>query len=137
MPRKSSTAAAFSTSTTARLQPPDDLNQLERQQFVNLVLGVRADHFVPADIPTISAYARAVIAERIADGELGACPVIDGKPSPWLPIWMGRLSAVLARRLRLNPAGSQPSKSAEGRQDPAPTSYYERLALEGRRDDAN
>ena len=43
----------------------------------------------------------------------------------------------LARRLRLNPAGSTPSKSAEGRQEAAPTSYYERMSLEAKHDDAN
>ena len=54
-----------------------------------------------------------------ADGELNACPVFGDRPSPWLTIWQGRLRAVttLARRLGLTPAGRQPFKSVEDRQD--------------------
>jgi hypothetical protein len=41
----------------------------------------------------------------------------------------------LARRLRLNPAGSTPSKSAEAKEQ-TPISYYDRMELE-RRDETN
>ena len=40
MPRKSSAAVAFSSSTASRLKPPDDLVGDARKQFVDLVLGL-------------------------------------------------------------------------------------------------
>ena len=51
MPRKSSAAVAFSSSTASRLKPPDDLVGDARKQFVDLVLGCRPDHFQPTDAP--------------------------------------------------------------------------------------
>jgi hypothetical protein len=93
------------------------------------------DHPFHADTATISQYARAVVAEKIAAGELAAAPVVDGKASAWLAIWLGQLRActTLARRLNIGPAGRLPSKSSE---PDAPISYYERQRLlEGRRDD--
>jgi hypothetical protein len=143
MPRQAAASREFATNGTTRqlLQPPADLNELERAEFVNVVLGSPANHFLPADVATISAYARAVVAERIAAGELAANPVISGpngdKPSPWLPIWLGQLRActTLARRLNINPAGRVSNKPSE---PDAPISYYDRQRLlEGRRDDAN
>jgi hypothetical protein len=64
-------------------------------------LGVRLDHFLPSDIPLIAACARAVVEERIAASELAAAYVVDGKPSPWLPIWQAKIRAVttLSRQL--------------------------------------
>ncbi|MBR0732415.1 hypothetical protein JQ595_27055 [Bradyrhizobium japonicum] len=132
MPRQAAASQGFAAadgSTRAQIRPPGDLNELERAEFVAVVMGSPASHFLPSDIATISAYARAVVAERRAAGELDAAPVIEGKPSPWLPVWLGQLRActTLARRLNINPAGRLPTKSSE----PAPiSSYYERMALE-------
>jgi hypothetical protein len=66
---------------------------------------------------------------------LDAAPVIDGKPSPWLPVWLGQLRActTLARRLNINPAGRLPSKSPEP-DAPVP---YGRFALGAQRDERN
>ncbi len=66
MPRQSAVAAAFSVkgSTRAHLTPPSDLTEPERAAFINLVLGAKADHFVPSDLPLLSAYARAIVQER-------------------------------------------------------------------------
>jgi hypothetical protein len=73
-------------------------------------------------------YARAVVAERVAAGELAAAPVVDGRPSPWLPYWLGavRTCTTTARRLNINPAGRLPTKTAE---PPLPLSYFEREAM--------
>jgi hypothetical protein len=109
MPRQAATALGFivNGSTRATIQPPADLNALEKQEFIAVVMGSPPSHFLPADIATISQYARAVVAERRAAGELDRAPVIDDKPSPWLPVWLGALRActTLARRLNINPAG--------------------------------
>ncbi|UPT93538.1 hypothetical protein J4G48_0029790 [Bradyrhizobium barranii subsp. apii] len=81
----------------SQILPPADLNELEKAEFVNVVLGSPPSHFLPADIATIAAYARAVVAGRRAAGELDAALVVGGpngdRPSPWLPIWLGQLRA--------------------------------------------
>lgn len=137
MPRQAAASRPFAVngSTRSLIVPPADLNELEKAEFVAVVLGSPANHFLPADIATIAAYARAVVSERRAAGELDAEPVIDGKPSPWLPVWLGQLRActTLARRLNINPAGRVATKPS----DEPPISHYERLALEARRDERN
>jgi len=140
MPRQAAASAEFSAngSTRSQIVPPADLNALERAEFVAVVLGSPASHFLPADIATIAAYARAVVAERRAAGELDAAPVVSSptgdRPSPWLSIWLGQLRActTLARRLNINPAGRVATKPTE---PDAPVSYYERQRLLEARDD--
>jgi hypothetical protein len=140
MPRTAAAAQGFATSngsTRASILPPDDLGELEKRVFVDIVIGSAPNAFLPSDIPTLAAYARAVIAEQVADGELSAAPIgADGRASPWLPIWLGRLRAMttLSRRLGLNPAGRSPAKPANPANEAnEPTSYYSRLAMEARR----
>jgi hypothetical protein len=138
MPRQAAAAAGFGTGTTrAMLKPPADLNELERTEFVSLVLGAPPSHFLPSDLPLIAAYARAIVAEKIAAGELAAAGYVSGdRPSPWLAIWQAEVRAVttLARMLSLSPGGRVPTKSPEAQE---PVSYYSRLALEARRDERN
>jgi phage terminase small subunit len=135
VPRKSSAAVAFSATTSARLQPPSDLAEPEKTLFVDLVLACRADHFQPSDTPLLAAYCRAVVLEQTASGELAASGFItaEGKASPWLAVLQQatRAMTTLSRMLRLNPAGRQSTPSSESEQ----VSYYDRMALEGRRDD--
>jgi hypothetical protein len=116
------------------LRPPDDLDELERREFVSLIVGSPPSHFVPSDLPLIAAYAKAIVAERIAAGELAAAPVVSSpngdRPSPWLAVWQARVRslATLARMLSLSPGGRVASKSADEPQ----ISYYERMAMERR-----
>lgn len=142
MPRQAAASAPFAVdgSTRQSILPPPDLNALEKQEFIAVVHGSPANHFLPADIATIAAYARAVVAERRAAGELDAEPVVSSptgdRPSPWLPIWLGKLRActTLARRLNINPAGRIALKPAEPE---PPISYYaKQRLLEDRDDDA-
>jgi hypothetical protein len=135
MPRKSSAAVAFSTtSTAARLRPPDDLTGPERKLFVDLVLGCRPDHFEHTDAPLLAAYCRAVCLEQTASSA-AARFVIDGRPSGGLNILAQatRTISTYSRMLKLNPAGRQSVPSSE----PEPVSYYERMALEAKRDERN
>jgi hypothetical protein len=133
MPRQAAAAQGFAAngSTRALILPPADLNELERAEFLAVIAGSPPSHFLPADAAMIAIYAKAIVAEKIAAGELAAAPVVDGKPSPWLPIWMSSVRTVttVARRLNINPAGRLPSKAPE---PPEPTSYYSRLAMEHR-----
>jgi hypothetical protein len=138
MPRQAAAAAGFATGTSGTrmlLKAPDDLDQLERTVFADLIMGAPANHFLPSDVPLIAAYAKAIVAERVASGELAAAYVVDDKPSPWLPIWQAKVRALttLARMLSLSPGGRVASKPA----DEPPVSYYSKLALEMKRDDAN
>jgi hypothetical protein len=139
MPRQAAAAAGFATGTNGTrmlLRPPDDLDQIERVEFANLIAGSPPNHFLPSDVPLIAAYAKAIVAERVASGELAAAYVVDDKPSPWLPIWQAKVRALttLARMLSLSPGGRVPSKPSDERPI---ISHYERMALEARRDDAN
>jgi hypothetical protein len=139
MPRQAAASQGFAAidgSTRAQILPPADLNELERAEFIAVVTGSPPSHFLPADIATISMYARAVVAEKIAAGELAAAPVIDGRPSPWLPVWLGavRTCTTTARRLNINPAGRLPTQSSE---PPLPLSYVERQAMERLRNGDN
>jgi hypothetical protein len=137
MPRKSSAAVAFPTTTTAiRLRPTDDLTGPARALFVDLVLGCRPDHFESTDAPLLAAYCRAVCLEQTASSELAAAGfVTDGRPSGWLNILAQatRTISTYSRMLRLNPAGRQSTSSSE----PEPVSAYERIALEAQRDERN
>jgi hypothetical protein len=138
MPRQAAAAAGFATGTNGTrmlLRPPEDLDQLERVEFANLITGAPANHFLPSDVPLLAAYAKAIVAERVASGELAAAYVVDDKPSPWLPIWQAKVRALttLARMLSLSPGGRVPTKAPEATE---PTSYYSRLALE-QHDDRN
>ena len=90
---------------------------------------------MPSDVPLLAAYAKAIVAERVASGELAAAYVVDDRPSPWLPIWQAKVRALttLARMLSLSPGGRVASKPAESHE---PVSYYSKLALE-QRDERN
>ena len=136
MPRQAAAASGFAASTRATLQPPGDLNALEKETFLDIVLGSPPSHFLPSDLPLLAAYARAVVQEKIAAGELARAYVVGDKPSAWLPVWQASIRAVttLARMLALSPGGRVPSKSLEAQEL---MSYYSRLALEAKRDERN
>jgi hypothetical protein len=137
MPRQAAAASGFATGTARPLlKPPPDLNALEKEAFLDIVLGAPPHHFIPSDLPLVVAYSRAIVQEKIAAGELAHAYVVDDKPSPWLPVWQASIRAVttLARMLALSPGGRVPSKSLEAKE---PVSYYERMTLEGRRDEQN
>jgi hypothetical protein len=142
MPRQAAASRPYAVngSTRAMLQPPADLDELEKAEFVSLVLGAPPSHFVPSDLPLLACYAKAIVAERVASGELAACPVVSSpngdRPSPWLPIWQSKVRAlsVLGRLLALNPAGRVPTKS----EPLEPINHYSRIALEQqKRDEPN
>ena len=58
----------------------------------------------------------------------------DDKTSPWISIHMQATKAMtgLAAKLRLGPAARAPKQS---KKEPAPVSYYEKMALLEERDD--
>ena len=100
MPRQAAAAQGFAAngSTRSLLKPPDDLDQLERTEFVALITGAPPSHFLPSDVPLLAAYAKAIVAERVAAGELAAAYVVSSpngdRPSPWLPIWQAKVRSL-------------------------------------------
>jgi phage terminase small subunit len=141
MPRQAAAAQGFAAngSTRSLLKPPDDLDQLERTEFVALITGAPPSHFLPSDVPLLAAYAKAIVAERVAAGELAAAYVVSSpngdRPSPWLPIWQAKVRSLttLARMLGLSPGGRLPSKPT----DEPKVSVYEKMALEHARNERN
>jgi hypothetical protein len=139
MPRQAAASRGFTTDGTTRplIRPPADLDELERAEFIGLVLGASPSHFVPSDVPLLAAYAKAIVAERVASSELAAAYVVSSpngdRPSPWLPIWQAKVRSLttLARMLGLSPGGRLPSKPTEPE---APVSHYTRMAMEQKRD---
>lgn len=136
MPRRSSLAPPFSDATASRVRPPDDLTGDAREQFVDLVLNTRADHFQESDVAMLCVFCRAVVTERAASVGLKEDGYVmrDGKPSPWLPVLQAatRTISTYSRMLRLNPA-ARASAPAERREPEPPMSYYQRQKLlEGR-----
>lgn len=137
MPRQPAANKAFTATPVARpmLRPPPDLDQLEREEFASIILGVPANHFIPADTPLIAHLARHIVLARVAFGEMKAAGhVADGKVSPWLTILQhaAKEMRATARMLLLSPASyrEQPKPEEIG------VSYYERMSLlEARPDD--
>jgi hypothetical protein len=90
----------------------------------------------------IACYARALVQERVASGELKAAGHVDadGKPSAWLPVWIASQRAVttLSRMLNLNPAGRRQLPAEKQKQQAQSTvSYYSRMAMEQRDEEPN
>ncbi len=68
MPRQAAASQGFAAngSTRSLLKPPEDLDQIERAEFISLITGAPPSHFVPSDVPLIAAYSKAIVAERVA-----------------------------------------------------------------------
>ena len=130
MPRISASAAAFADhngSTRHLIRPPENLSAEAKKEFLDIVCGSPANHFLPQDIAMLSLHVRAVIGERVADKMLSMNPVGGDKVNPWLRVWEARMRAVTttARRLNINPAGRK-SKSTR---EPESVSAYDKLHL--------
>jgi phage terminase small subunit len=125
---------------SGRLRPPATLGEPERKAFVDLIVACPASQFTRADIPLLARWAESQVIAETAAGELaaGSMVVTDDKGkasvSPWFAIHQQATKTLsgLALRLRLGPqsrAFKAPKKTA-GR-----VSYFERMELEGVRDD--
>jgi hypothetical protein len=120
-----------------RLLPPANLGEAEKQAFLDVVTSCPAAQFQPSDLPLLCRWAELVVmAERAAkvmdiEGMLKA----DGKPSGHFVIHREATRGLnaLALRLRLGP---QSRAQKAPRQKVATASYYERMELEGERDEA-
>jgi P27 family predicted phage terminase small subunit len=141
MPRRS--AASFSilsvTGAPPRLTPPPELTGRARKIFLDAVASLRPGHFVPSDRPLLIEYCRAV---ALAD-EAYAALAVEGavitsergsKVSPWVTVQekAQRAMTALSHRLRLSPQGRSPTLPTRPARQ---ASYFERMELEGVRDD--
>jgi phage terminase small subunit len=124
MPRKSAASLEITPSSqrSNRLRPPATLSEPERDLFLAIVGNCSHDHFRASDLPLLSRYCEAsVLAERAAE-QLREAPVVDGKPSPWLPVRekATRELVALSMRLRLSPQARSKGHAlpAKSRTDP-------------------
>jgi hypothetical protein len=76
MPRQSSAAlsVAIFSASFGRLQPRPTLGGLERELFVSIVASLPPDHFEPADVVLVSAFARSAAMEQRSGETLQANP---------------------------------------------------------------
>jgi phage terminase small subunit len=125
---------------SGRLRPPASLGEPEKQAFLDLVTTTPAGQFQPSDLPLLIRWAELTVMCEQARGELAVQGMVvtddKGKASvsPWFTIHQQATKALsgLALRLRLGPqsrASKAPKKAA------GPVSYFERMELEGVRDD--
>jgi phage terminase small subunit len=139
MPRRSSASLSVipSIGYSARLAPPADLGEAEREVFINVVGSKRAEAFEPSDMPLLQAYCSAVVMEQRAAAALATEGyVIEGSSSPWLQVHAQATKAMLSLslRLRLSPQGRR-SPDRPGR---VPiVSAYEQMDLERQQDEAH
>jgi hypothetical protein len=131
VPRTSSAALSVAPVAIgpARLSPPADLPELERQKFAELVATQKPDHFRPEDVSLLCAYVRAGLTEKLAADEVAAGNL------QWQEALAGAQRALVALsvRLRIGPRSRGSNISRAARPRPAP-SFYESMQLEG--DDA-
>jgi hypothetical protein len=126
MPRKpaSSNVVALD-SRTVRLRPPADLPQPERDLFSRLVAASVPSHFRESDMPLLVQYCAAAVLNDKAAAELRAAPIVEGRPSPWLPIFekTNRAVIALALRLRLSPQARAPHTPTRREAMQVPSAY--------------
>ena len=117
MPRQAAAAAGFAASTARPLlKPPPDLNALEREAFLDIVLGAPPPCFYAQ---------RSAVGCRLCQGHrsradrsrrIGRRLCCRWQTLPWLPVWQASIRArtTLARMLALSPGGRVPSKVTRG-----------------------
>ena len=117
---------------TRRLSPPECLGDLQRALFVDLVASCPASQFRKSDVGLLARYSELTVMAEQAAFELQQNGMVTdkGKVSPWFSIHNAatRELRMLSQRLHLGPR-SRTLKVAKTQA--APTSYYEKMALEG------
>jgi phage terminase small subunit len=135
-----STDVTLYGSGSACLRPPASLGEPEKRAFLDLVTTTPAGQFRASDLPLLCRWAELTVMCEQARGELAVQGMVvtddKGKASvsPWFKIHAQATKALtgLALRLRLGPqsrASKAPKKTTK------PVSYFERMELEGVRDD--
>jgi hypothetical protein len=114
----------------ARVQPPTDLSEAERSLFCDIVLGARAEHFAPCDVPLLALYCRLLVQADRATAEIGRD--MAKASTSLLEVQRQAVKGVydLAMRLRVSPQGRQGHLAKRSNTRTEPTSYYDRMALE-------
>jgi phage terminase small subunit len=130
MPRKSAASLSLVSlqGQPTRLQPPASLSTAERKAFVEIVTSSEATAFRESDKPLIVAYAQGIVLANQAAAQLqrhGA--VIEGKASPWIPVFAQAMRAIgtMSMRLRLSPQSRAPN--APTRRAQVPMSVYDQM----------
>jgi phage terminase small subunit len=136
VPRKSAVATMLQPSANARsnrLPPPSDLDPATAAVWRRLIGSCHPDHFNHSDVELIRAYVEAAVLAQEAYAEMRAHGrIIDGRPSPWLPLLekTTRTLAGLAPRLRLGPSARTDPKTTTRQQNGMRPSIYDTLNLD-------
>jgi P27 family predicted phage terminase small subunit len=112
--------SALAPAISGPLAPPDDLDELERVQWLAIVNSLPADFFNPSDVSLLAAYcvARAIYVRASRELKAGTLTVPDdkGRPhaNPLAAIMTSQASSMaqLAGKLRLCPSSRYSDKSA-------------------------
>src|SRR5260370_18734318 len=117
---------------TRRLSPPDCLNELQRQSFINLVTSCPAGQFRRCDLPLLARWSELDVLAATAAFHLQADGAVtaDRRLSPWFQVHRActRELRALSQRLQLGPRGRSPRAP---KTLPGSVSYYETAALGG------
>jgi phage terminase small subunit len=109
-----------------RIRPPDSLSELEKRVFRALVSACPADQFRKSDIGLLCRWCElSVMAEQAAfEMTTHGRVTPDGRPSPWLSVYMQATKQLngLALRLRISPQARMNKAPKTLPQEP---SYYD------------
>jgi phage terminase small subunit len=123
------------TATPRRLKPSARLKGRQRAIFIETVNDCVLGHFKPSDRPILEAFCRAAALVEQAGEKLAArSPVLKGKTSPWVGIFVSATKTMnaLALRLRISP---QSRTSRAPKTQAAPMSFYDTMELTEEDDD--
>jgi phage terminase small subunit len=131
-PYETSDVVAYMGSESRRLRPPAILGERERAVFLDLVTSTDPRQFRNSDVPLLARWSELVVMAETAAEHLRSEGMLTDKatPSPWLKIHEQATKgmAIMALRLRISPQARAPKAP---KTVPAPTSYYDRMELEG------
>jgi hypothetical protein len=119
--------------TPARVQPPPGLASDERELFLDIVLGQKAEHFQGGDVPMLSAYVRACVLEQITSAEMKRRLAAGEDVSRSLLDAHDRATKTMhmfSMRRRLSPQARAPHTSPQQNTRVPPTNVYDRMRME-------
>ena len=127
MPRRSTASLAVVKvdAQSARLRPPPELGEDEREVWINVVGACSEKHFERSDMPLLARYCESVVLARRAAAALASEGAVIGgvRTNPWLSVQEKAIRAMvsLSMRLRVSPQARRETPAAKG----PPASPYE------------
>jgi phage terminase small subunit len=108
-----------------RLEPPADVQGIDRDIFKATVASLPASHFLPEDTEMLRAYCAAAAMARRAAAEMQASPLAGDKPSPWLKVHTTAIRSMAQMSVRLRLGARSRDHNVRSAKPVSPPSYYE------------